>query len=75
MRRGLSIAEAADYCGVTPSAYRNWMRRGMVPGFWPGTRRIDRLALDAALDRMSGRGEPAVQLSKFDAWKAAQDAT
>jgi DNA-binding transcriptional MerR regulator len=72
MRRGLSIAEAAEYCGVTPSAYRNWMRQGLVPGFWRGTRRIDRLALDAALDKMNGYSEKSPTLSIFEAWKANQ---
>jgi len=72
MKRGLSISEAADYCGITPSAYRNWMRQGLVPGFWPGTRRIDRLAIDAALDKMSGCSEKKPTISKFEAWKAAQ---
>lgn len=75
MTRGLSISEAAVYCGVTPGAYRNWMRQGLVPGFWAGTRRIDRRELDDALDRMSGRNVKAVKPSKFDAWKSGNAAT
>jgi hypothetical protein len=51
------------------------MRRSLVPGFWPGKRRIERLALDDALDEMSGRDKPVAGLSKYDAWKAAEDAT
>ena len=47
------------------------MRQGLVPGFWKRTRRIDRLALDAALDKMSGKHVDVVTVSKFDAWKAA----
>ena len=74
MKRGLTISEAAEYCGVSVGAYRSWMHQGLVPGYWPGTRRIDRLALDDALDKMSGRGKPAASVSKFDAWKAGQDA-
>jgi predicted site-specific integrase-resolvase len=74
VRRGLTISEAAAHCGVSVSTYRAWMRQGLVPGFWPNTRRIDRLALDDALDKMSRRGEPAAKLSKYDAWKAGQDA-
>jgi len=53
-RRGISLREAAAICGVSPGAYREWMVKGLVPGYWPGTRRIDRLALERALDRMSG---------------------
>ncbi len=74
VKRGLTIGEAAEYCGVSVSAYRSWMQQGLVPAYWPGTRRIDRLALDDALDKMSGRGEPTAKISKFDAWKAGQDA-
>lgn len=70
-KRGLTLAEAAEYCGVTASAYRNWLRQGFVPGCWPGTRRIDRFALDTALDKMSGRDDTIVEVSKFEAWSAA----
>lgn len=70
-KRGLTLEEAAEYCGVTPSAYRNWMRQGLVPGYWTGTRRIDRIALDAALDKMSGYDKEGSKLSKFEAWKIA----
>ena len=52
-RRGISLQEAAAICGISTSAYRDWMARGLVPGYWPGTRRIDRVALMRALDRMS----------------------
>ena len=74
VKRGLTINEAAEYCGVSVSAYRSWMNQGIVPIYWPGTRRIERLALDDALDKMSGRGKPAAGLSKYDAWKAGEDA-
>jgi hypothetical protein len=53
--RGLSIDEAAAYAGCrTVSAFRDWIRRGLMPGPLPGTQRYDRKAIDAALDRMSG---------------------
>ncbi len=52
--RCITLAEAARHCGVSVSAYRQWMARGLVPGYLPGTRRIDLRALDAALDKLSG---------------------
>ena len=72
--RGLTLSQAAKHCGVTPACYRQWMRLGMVPGFWEGTRRIDRLALDHALDTMSGdqrpTPKPEKQLSPYEQWEA-----
>ena len=50
------------------------MRLGMVPGFWEGTRRIDRLALDHALDTKSGdqrpTPKPEKQLSPYEQWES-----
>lgn len=73
-QRGLTLTQAAEHCGITPACYRQWMRAGMVPGFWEGTRRIDRLALDRALDTMSGEkpleSDPEKQLSPYEQWEA-----
>lgn len=66
-KRGLSKTEAAAYCGCeTVDAFNNWVRRKIVPGPIPGTTRWDRLAIDAALDRLSGlaKGKP----DDFDEW-------
>ena len=44
--RGLSIDEAAAYAGCrTVSAFRDWIRRGLMPGPLPGTHRYDRKAI------------------------------
>jgi hypothetical protein len=52
--RGLSIDQAAAYAGCrTVSAFRDWVRRGLMPGPVPATHRYDRQAIDAALDQMS----------------------
>lgn len=59
--RLMTKAEAAAYCRVTPDGFGKWVRSKIVPGPIPGTKRWDRIALDAALDRASGiaRPEPA----------------
>lgn len=73
--RGLTIRQAAEYAGITPSGYRAWMAKGLVPKPWPGTRRIDRLELDEALDRLSGRKMTVSEdLTEYDHWKASQRA-
>ena len=53
-RRCLTREQAAEYCGLTPEGFSAWQRQGIVPGPIPGTKRWDRKALDAALDRASG---------------------
>ncbi len=52
--RCLTIAEAAAYCGLTPSGFRQWVSIGRLPPSLPGTHRWDRRAIDFALDRLSG---------------------
>ncbi len=74
-KRGLTLMEAAEYCGISPSTYRCWMGEGRVPGYWPNTRRIDRVALEAALDKMSGRDEQTTLLTPFEVWEAEKNAT
>jgi hypothetical protein len=52
--RCLNRRQAADYCGCgSLSSFDDWVRRGIVPGPIPGTRRWDRKAIDAALDKNS----------------------
>jgi hypothetical protein len=72
--RLISKAEAATYCGLSLSSFSNWQKQGIVPGPVRGTHRWDRIALDNALDKMSGirREIPVEQLSPYDQWKAKQ---
>lgn len=67
MARLLTKQEAAERCAVTPSAFDQWRRKGIVPGPIPGTRRYDAKALDMALDKVMGltSDEP----TKFSEWK------
>lgn len=71
--RMLTREEAAAYCGLSPEGLSDWMRRGLVPRPIPGTHRIDRKALDAALDKLSGI-EPEQEKSALARWKEARDA-
>jgi len=53
--RGMSREQAAAYAGCESlSAFNHWVRRGIMPKAIPGTRKWDRKAIDAALDRRSG---------------------
>lgn len=68
MKRGLTVEEAAEYCGITISGFRAWVNDGLVPGPWPGTKRYDQKALDNALDKLSqlDQNRPT---NAYDAWK------
>ncbi|RXG86138.1 hypothetical protein EAS62_37850 [Bradyrhizobium zhanjiangense] len=75
--RGISKKQAAAYAGCESlSAFNEWVRRGIMPKPIPGTRKWDRKAIDAALDRLSGL-QPKIeaQLTPYDAWKASQNAS
>ncbi len=75
--RGLSKEQAAAYAGCESlSAFNEWVRRGIMPRPIPGTRKWDRKAIDAALDRLSGL-QPKIeaQLSPYDRWKASSNAS
>jgi hypothetical protein len=54
--RGLSRRAAAEYCGLAPSTFDARVGDGSLPGpVFPGRCRIwDRLALDRALNSLSG---------------------
>ena len=79
-RRMLCIDDAANYCSLSPSGFRNWIKQGRIPGPLPGTHRWDRCAIDEALDCLSGlsKHDPEKQQGKqapksaFDDWKSAR---
>lgn len=68
--RLLTISDAATYCSIGESTYRDWVRRGLVPGCISGVRRIDRVALDQALDKMAGHTDGNT-MSTFEEWDTA----
>jgi len=66
----LTRSEAAAMCRLTPTGFSSWVRRGIVPGPIPGTRRWSRAAIETSL---SGEGTTtAVEQSPFEAWKAGR---
>jgi hypothetical protein len=74
--RGLTREKAAEYCGCeTVTAFDRWVRKGIVPGPIPGTRRWDRKAIDVALDKISGltaKAEKSDAATAYDEWRASQ---
>ncbi len=70
-RRGLTIQEAADHCGLSVSGFRLWVRRFGIQCRIHGTNRYDRVALNAAIDRLT-RGEPveSASRSELERWLA-----
>ncbi len=74
--RLMSGAEAAAYLGLQPPTFSQWVAAGRVPKPLPGTRRWDRVALDQALDKLSGIASsiaPA-DVDPFAAWEAKYEA-
>lgn len=60
--RGLTKIQAAAYTGcATERAFEEHVRKGTFPGPMRGMSRYDRLALDDAMDRLSGRAKPAAE--------------
>ena len=52
--RLLSRHEAAAYCGCSPSTFSRWVTEGYLPRPLFGSKRWDKRAIDAAIDRASG---------------------
>ncbi|GMB81218.1 MAG: hypothetical protein BGO06_02525 [Shinella sp. 65-6] len=52
--RLISRAEAAAYCGITPTCFSMWVATHKMPPSIPGTRKWDKRAIDAKLDEISG---------------------
>jgi predicted DNA-binding transcriptional regulator AlpA len=69
--RLISRADAATYCGLTLSGFDDWVRSGRLPKALAGTRRWDRKAIDAALDRLSGLAANDDGMSDYQRWKAS----
>lgn len=49
----LTRPEAAALCGLTPSGFDGWVRRGILPPPIMGTRRWSRVQLERALTEQS----------------------
>lgn len=79
--RVLTKRGAAAYCSLTDSGFDHWVTTGKLPGPMKGTRRWDKVAIDLALDRLSGIDRskslavtPESTLADWKAKRAAQKA-
>ena len=70
--RLMTRTDAAAYCAVTPSRFYQLVKAGTLPAAIPGTTRYDRIAIDRALDKLSGLTTDA-ELSPYQKWKQARD--
>jgi hypothetical protein len=65
----LTREQAATLCGLTPSGFDSWVKRGVVPGPMKGTRRWSRAALERALAGTQAAADDDAE-SIFAGWKA-----
>lgn len=72
--RLLTHEEAAAYCRLGPKSFDEWVRDGRLPTALPRSRRWDRAAIDAALDRLSGLEVQSAGSDEFEAWRAERRA-
>jgi|JRYH01.1.fsa_nt_gb hypothetical protein len=70
--RLLTRPQAASYLALTAAAFDDWVRRGLIPGPLPGTRRWDRHGIDAAIDRASGL-QLTAETTPLDQWRNTRD--
>lgn len=68
--RLIGRAEAAAYCGISPTAFSGWVSSHKMPPAIPGTRKWDRKAIDAKLDEISGLGTSSVDEDPFKTWQS-----
>ncbi|MGB0922085.1 MAG: hypothetical protein ACPG06_00240 [Alphaproteobacteria bacterium] len=50
--RLMTVAAAAQYCGMSTSTYRRHVNCGRLPGPMPHVNRIDRLSIDEAISKI-----------------------
>ncbi len=72
-KRLLTRQEAATYCGLKPSAFSDWVRKGTMPNPVPGTRRWDKSAIDAKLDAISGIAKNDNTETPLQKWRREHD--
>lgn len=70
--RLISKKEAADYCGISCTTYDRWAEKRLVPGFLPEIRKIDRFALEKAVDKLARTRRRSTPASGLDAWRTSK---
>lgn len=68
--RLMKKSDACAYLNIEEGTFDLWMKAGRIPAPLEGTKRWDRHAIDAALDKASGlRAESSTSTSgDFDEW-------
>lgn len=67
--RLMTRAQAAAYCGIALSTFSMWVANYKMPPPIPGTRRWDRVAIDARLSELGGIKSADAQEDEFDRWE------
>ena len=67
--RLMTRPQAAAYLGISTSTFSTWVAMGKMPASIAGTRRWDRMAIDAKLDDESGIVSSDNQEDEFDRWE------
>jgi hypothetical protein len=65
----LSRHEAARLCGISVHTFDTWVRKKILPGSIPGTRRWSRVSIEHALVHECGVGSIGPNRSPFEEWK------
>jgi hypothetical protein len=56
-------------CRISLATFSAWVRKGILPGPLPGTRRWSRLAIERALAQGSAPAPELAPLSAFEQWR------
>jgi helix-turn-helix protein len=65
----LTRAEAAEMCRISVQTFDTWVRKGILPGPIPGTRRWSRIAIERALAGDVVASTADIWPSPFEQWK------
>jgi hypothetical protein len=64
--------EAAELCSLSPEGFDDWVRRGILCGPIPGTRRWSVPALRESLARATGLDAGEERTSPYDTWRVGR---
>ena len=66
----LTRRQAAEMCNISAQTFDSWVRKGILPGAIPGTRRWSRVAIERYL-AYGNASSASDQLSPFTRWKCS----